>query len=309
MSTTFLVPKNNANGKLLAAITAAATSLSLLAGEGARFPSTYPFNISIDNEILQVTNRATDTMTVTRAQEGTVAAIHSQSATVQLNITAKAISDLNTAVNVLETAPPAHKTSHQSAGSDAIKLDDLAAPDDNTDLDVATTKHGLTPKLPNDVTKFLDGLGAWSVPAGSGGSSDSCHVPHSVAQSVPQSNTVLAFDTERWDTNSMHDNVTNNSRLTCKTAGKYLVCAQCRFASNATGGRTMMLRINGSTIVAITGYPAINGDNTGVGVMSVLNLAVNDYVETLVYQNSGGNLNITKELEFSPEFAMARIGA
>lgn len=38
---------------------------------------------------------------------------------------------------------------------------------DNTTADVATTQHGYVPKAPNDVTKFLNGLGAWSVPAGS----------------------------------------------------------------------------------------------------------------------------------------------
>lgn len=52
---------------------------------------------------------------------------------------------------------------------DAVKLDDAAAPDDNTDLNVSITKHGLVPKAPNDSTKFLDGTGAFSVPAGGSG--------------------------------------------------------------------------------------------------------------------------------------------
>lgn len=39
----------------------------------------------------------------------------------------------------------------------AIKLDDLGAPDDNSDLDVSSTKHGLTPKSPADATMFLNG--------------------------------------------------------------------------------------------------------------------------------------------------------
>ena len=65
--------------------------------------------------------------------------------------------------------PTAHNTSHQSGGSDAIKLDDLAAPDDNTDLNVSTSAHGLAPKLPNDATQYLDGTGSYSVPAGGGG--------------------------------------------------------------------------------------------------------------------------------------------
>jgi hypothetical protein len=43
---------------------------------------------------------------------------------------------------------------------------------DVTTNDVSTTKHGFTPKAPNDATKFLNGLGAWAVPAGGGGGVD-----------------------------------------------------------------------------------------------------------------------------------------
>ena len=62
-----------------------------------------------------------------------------------------------------------HASTHMSGGSDPIKLDRLAAPTDVTTLNVSTTAHGLTPKLPNDATKYLDGTGAYTVPAGSGG--------------------------------------------------------------------------------------------------------------------------------------------
>lgn len=47
-----------------------------------------------------------------------------------------------------------------------IKLDDLAEPDDTTDLDVSTSKHGLVPKAPNIATQFLRGDGTWAVPIG-----------------------------------------------------------------------------------------------------------------------------------------------
>lgn len=89
--------------------------------------------------------------------------------------------------------PLAHKTSHQDGGTDeisvgglsglladdqhvldteviaaaqTIKLDDFAAPDDNTDLNVSITLHGLCPKAPNDTTKFLRGDASWAVAAG-----------------------------------------------------------------------------------------------------------------------------------------------
>lgn len=64
--------------------------------------------------------------------------------------------------------PTAHATSHQAGGSDGIKLDDLVAPDDNTDLNASTTAHGLQAKLPNDATKFANGVGGYTVPPGTG---------------------------------------------------------------------------------------------------------------------------------------------
>lgn len=65
--------------------------------------------------------------------------------------------------------PTAHKTSHQSGGSDAIKLDDLSAPDDNTDLNASTSKHGLLLKLGGGTTNFLRADGTWAAPpSGSG---------------------------------------------------------------------------------------------------------------------------------------------
>jgi hypothetical protein len=49
-----------------------------------------------------------------------------------------------------------------------VKLDDLGTPDDNTDLNASTTKHGLLLKLSGNSTDFLTGQGTWAVPSGSG---------------------------------------------------------------------------------------------------------------------------------------------
>lgn len=49
---------------------------------------------------------------------------------------------------------------------DLIKLDDLAAPDDNTDLNATTSAHGLLPKLGGGSTNFLRADGTWAAPAG-----------------------------------------------------------------------------------------------------------------------------------------------
>jgi len=74
-----------------------------------------------------------------------------------------------------DNAPQAHAASHQSGGGDAIKLDDLSAPDDNTDLDFSTTAHGLVPKGTN-VGDFLKDDGTWAAPAG-GGTVDTSGTP------------------------------------------------------------------------------------------------------------------------------------
>jgi len=55
-----------------------------------------------------------------------------------------------------------HASRHQSGGADAIKLDDLATPDDNTDLDASTSKHGLLKKLSNVASEFISGTGTWT---------------------------------------------------------------------------------------------------------------------------------------------------
>nr|MDD5510922.1 hypothetical protein [Dehalococcoidales bacterium] len=94
---TYKVPKNNAYSTLASGIDDVALSLSVAAGEGVRFPDTFPFHITIDSEILECTNRAVDTLTVTRSAESTSAATHDAGAAVRLNITAEAITELQTA--------------------------------------------------------------------------------------------------------------------------------------------------------------------------------------------------------------------
>lgn len=78
--------ENNAWGTLAATITDAATSLTLTAGQGARFPTPTGDDyflltlIALDGggaesawEIIKVTARSTDTLTIVRAQDGTTA--------------------------------------------------------------------------------------------------------------------------------------------------------------------------------------------------------------------------------------------
>lgn len=131
---------------------------------------------------------------------------------------------------------------------------------------------------------------------------------HSVGQSIATATWVAHnFDSERWDTDGIHDNATNNTRLTAKTAGKYSISATLTFGSG-TGSRQIKIRLNGVTDIAMDGRPPISSGSTPLTIETKYNLAVNDYVECLVFQNSGGALSTSKLANFSPEFMMQKIG-
>ncbi len=102
--TTFHKVTNNATGILQSTIDNDDTSFSLATGEGSLFPVSGPFFISIEDEILDVLSRTSDTFTVsTRGAQGTVATSHANGAIVNLFYTAEQIEELQDAINSSET--------------------------------------------------------------------------------------------------------------------------------------------------------------------------------------------------------------
>ncbi|AFN39129.1 tail fiber protein [Burkholderia phage BcepMigl] len=86
---------NNSVSKLASSLTAGATSLAVLPGEGAKFPTLaagdwFPLTVVKSDgslEIMRCTARTTDTLTVSRAQEGTAALAFSAGDRVELRFT------------------------------------------------------------------------------------------------------------------------------------------------------------------------------------------------------------------------------
>src|SRR5215831_17747425 len=103
MAVQFLTVANNSASTLAKGATSGATEVELVSGGHSSFPATVPFDVSIDNEILHVTKVTGDVFTVTRAAQSTTSAEHATGAQVQLNVTAKSVTDLNEAVNNIET--------------------------------------------------------------------------------------------------------------------------------------------------------------------------------------------------------------
>lgn len=133
---------------------------------------------------------------------------------------------------------------------------------------------------------------------------------HNTSQSIANSTaTTLAFNSERYDTDTIHDPSTNNERLTCKTAGIYLISATVQFQANATGYRSLSLAVNGTISISGVVQPATAGGIvTQINVGGIYPLAVNDYVIVQASQTSGGVLAIDFAANYSPEFMMVRLG-
>lgn len=117
-------------------------------------------------------------------------------------------------------------------------------------------------------------------------------------QSIPDSTpTAVQFNaSDRWDTDAFHDTSTNNSRLVVPTglAGRYEVRAFVQFATNTTGGRVAYIYKNGSlTRWENDSHP---GSGNRINTVGEVELGVTDYIELMVYQSSGGSLNLGRAL-------------
>lgn len=93
---------NNAISQLASSITPAETSITLKAGAGSKFPTLgagdyFPCTISKADgtfEIVRVTARSGDTLTVARAQEGTTALAFDANSLIELRLTADTVLSL-----------------------------------------------------------------------------------------------------------------------------------------------------------------------------------------------------------------------
>jgi hypothetical protein len=114
----------------------------------------------------------------------------------------------------------------------------------------------------------------------------------SVNQSVASgSNIVLAFEQSVFDRGSIHSTSVNNSRFTAPVAGTYLITAGVAFAglaANATLG--ISIRVNGTSIYTNQYTYNISGAASWFSACFFLDLNPTDYIEAIVWQNSGSAL-------------------
>ena len=148
MATTFKRTQDVAKSQVKTALAIGATSIVLVDGSG--FPAfagnTYwvtIFGTTVDDgyEVCLVTGRTGDTLTVTRAQLGTVAQAWDPDDSVQMLIQAQHFDDITTAVNAIENGT----MTHAALLVDADGLD--VNPGSDIDADLITVGVTGTPKL------------------------------------------------------------------------------------------------------------------------------------------------------------------
>jgi hypothetical protein len=133
-------------------------------------------------------------------------------------------------------------------------------------------------------TNYDTEWGALSVPG--------CRIYNSTNQSLNNNTEVtLAFNSEVYDNDNMHDTVTNNSRIYIQTSGKYLIIGLGNWAQNTTGDREIQIRRNGSNISKDSRRVCSNGWLCQ-SVCTLYDLSAGDYLEMVAYQNSGNALSI-----------------
>jgi hypothetical protein len=130
---------------------------------------------------------------------------------------------------------------------------------------------------------------------------------------VNNTNTALTFNSERYDTDSMHSTSSATERITFNTAGLYIIHASVQFSSD-TDYIFLDLWIENqaaSTLVWTNNVnPGASGTAWAMDISSVFKFAAGDWIRAMVKQmNTSAATNaIEAGASYSPEFGATWIG-
>lgn len=253
-------------------------STSIVLTDGSTYPTgaSAPFVIVLDpgtatEEKVLCTSRSVNTITVLqRGYDGTSAQAHTAvTCAIQHVLDAHTVQHANRVVSGKTEAGASTTSGHPlvSNGSSLPQFQALTNAGVATAAAIAHTKMATVPR---------------------------CFVHRASTQSIPHNtNTPIAFpDADTTDTNTFHDPASNNSRLTVPTGygGVYLATYNVDWAVPGAGcSMSNWLQVNGVSGTRY-GYRAFyNGDGIAdiSGGSEILELAAGDYVELVVFQNSG----------------------
>lgn len=179
------------------------------------------------------------------------------------------------------------------------------------DAAVTSPQEGNTCYLKDTDNIMVYSGSAW-VTKSSGGAASyiGANVYNSTNQTISSNTvTIVTFNSERNDTNTYHDLTTNTGRITIPTGygGKYQIRCQLTWASGALGNLFFTLRKNGTDFFTQPAYSLQHSYNCQE------DLVAGDYLDIVMYQNTGGNLTInasgTAGAQSRQEFSVIYLGA
>jgi hypothetical protein len=296
---------------------------------GSVFPSSGNFRINIDDEIMLVTSRSTNDLTVTRGAESTVAATHNNGATVKQVLTA---AGLNTAIDergqtsLYEDTTVGTETWGIDRANGATQFLTLtgnptftlagAFTDRATDIRLILKQDGTggrTVTWPGTITwatgsapvlysaaAGTDIVGLVSVDDGT--SWLGFHtLPFVGAKAYNSSDVALTLNSEEYDTHALHSTSSATSRMTIPTGlGGTYVLHGGSFSSSSIG---IYFKKNGNTLIR-GGRDA--SKQFYQSISAVTQLVAGDYVELFGAENATyGHASI---LDAQTTLAIAKIG-
>jgi len=122
----------------------------------------------------------------------------------------------------------------------------------------------------------------------------------------------MTFNTEIFDTDGFHDNVTNNTRLTIPAGlgGWYMIGGSIDFLGNSAGRRVLFIELNADPARNIVGIkiPVLDANASSLNVDTLYQAVAGDFFELRALQNSGGDLDDIIDEEAAPIFWLAKVG-
>ena len=137
-----------------------------------------------------------------------------------------------------------------------------------------------------------------------------CALRKSANQNLTTSATALSWDVEISDPAGMHNNVTNNTRLTAPVAGLYNVVASL-YNGNTSGMGTTYARLNGTTDIPGS-LDRRTADATAALPLKcsfTVALGAGDYVEIMVFHATAAGTIAGGTTTGAATVSMVRVGA
>lgn len=129
---------------------------------------------------------------------------------------------------------------------------------------------------------------------------------HASNQTVSATSTAdISLDSERFDTDGLHDTSTNNERVTIWTSGRYLILAALQRSGSGTAHGELVKNIGGSDTVIME----INTESSNRTLNSTVDdFLTGDYLRLRWVNDSSNTHTIENNGNIAPMLAVFRLG-